>query len=176
MTLGPCTDLLVNQPQRVLDVWILERDGRGGAPEQLHEQAVHEPDWGEDHVAQLKQQGRPKRSAWPRGGPAPRPSPKHTSWSMPPDRSSARNTLSPVHPGTLAPCWCQLGDAINTKLKLMKPITVLLSHWKSPISPEEQGQRKLCNRARGPFHFGCQEAQHKVLKYLCLTLSTEEGA
>ena len=58
----------------------------------------------------------------------------------------------------------------------MKPITVLLSHWKSSISPEEQGQRKLCNQARGPLHFGCQEAQHKVLKYLCLTLSTEEGA
>ena len=52
--LGPSTDLLVNEPQRILDVWVLEGDGRGGTLEQLHEQAIQEPDWGQDHVAQLK--------------------------------------------------------------------------------------------------------------------------
>lgn len=56
-TLGPrgaSTHLLVNEPQRVLDVRALEGDGWGGALEQLHEQVVEEPDWGEDHVAQLQ--------------------------------------------------------------------------------------------------------------------------
>ena len=48
------THLLVDEPQRVLDVRALKGDGRGGAMEQLHEQVVEEPDWGEDHVAQLK--------------------------------------------------------------------------------------------------------------------------
>ena len=48
------THLLVDEPQRVLDVRALKGDGRGGAMEQLHEQVVEEPYWGEDHVAQLK--------------------------------------------------------------------------------------------------------------------------
>lgn len=48
------THLLVDEPQWVLDVRALKGDGRGRALEQLHEQVIEEPDWGEDHVAQLK--------------------------------------------------------------------------------------------------------------------------
>lgn len=54
---GPGTHLLVDEPQWVLDVWALEGNGRGGTLKHLHEQVVEEPDWGEDHMAQLKRQG-----------------------------------------------------------------------------------------------------------------------
>ena len=37
-------DALLDEPQRVLDVPTLERDGRGGAVEQLPEEAAREPD------------------------------------------------------------------------------------------------------------------------------------
>lgn len=47
------THLLVDEPQRVLDVGVLEGDGRCGALKELHEQAVDEPDRGEGHTAQL---------------------------------------------------------------------------------------------------------------------------
>lgn len=47
------THLLVDEPQRVLDVGVLEGDGRCGALKELHEQAVDEPDRGEGHAAQL---------------------------------------------------------------------------------------------------------------------------
>lgn len=50
-------DLLVDEPQWVLDVWALEGNGRGGTLKHLHEQVVEEPDWGEDHMAQRAQLG-----------------------------------------------------------------------------------------------------------------------
>ena len=110
--LRPHTDLLVNQPQRVLDVRVLEGDGRGGALEQLHEQAIQKPDWGEDHVAQLKRQDRPTRSACPlpflqthlRASPLPgMPSPHHvhsgnpSSILVPAGRSYKNQTHETYH-------------------------------------------------------------------------------
>lgn len=50
------THLLVDEPQRVLDVGVLEGDGRCGALKQLHEETVDEPDGREHHVAQLQRQ------------------------------------------------------------------------------------------------------------------------
>lgn len=38
------THLLVDEPQRVLDVRVLEGDGRCGALKQLHEKTVDEPE------------------------------------------------------------------------------------------------------------------------------------
>lgn len=121
--------LLVDEPQRVLDVRVLESDGRGGALEQLHEQAVEEPDWGEDHVAQLKRQDGPTRSARHGEGPAPCLFLERARWFTPPGFCSHYAHCS-EHLLTRKPPSMHFGtgwEELVTESRLTKSITALLS-------------------------------------------------
>lgn len=139
---GSNCHLLVDEPQRVLDVRALESDGRSGALEQLHEQVVEEPDWGEDHVAQLKRQDRPTRSAQAWGGAglflkrARRFTPPGFCSRYP---HSWKHLTILIRGTSQHACWHWLGGV--TERRLMKPFTALLS----PFPLKVQGQRKLHN-------------------------------
>lgn len=126
------THLLVNEPQRVLDVRALEGDGGGGALEQLHEQVVEEPDWGEDHVAQLKRQGPTPKVSAGLGGGLPPALPANPSWCPP----SEPPLLTVCTQGTPARILCRLG--VVTKTRLLSP-SGHCGVWKRSLCPGEQG-------------------------------------
>lgn len=141
---GPGTHLLVDEPQWVLDVWALEGNGRGGTLKHLHEQVVEEPDWGEDHMAQLKQQGQTHkvsggmRRGLPPALPSNTPAGSHLQASALAVPSGMPSPHHP-HPGNPA---CILEPA-GRSYKNQTPET---HHCVTEsISPEEWGRRKLHN-------------------------------